>query len=201
VAVVYILRDGSSDQYKFGSAGDFEERLAHHKTSNFDLQPVWIIEVESRSVASACETHLKGSYESKRILGTKEFFELSSSDLDDVGAEAYRFLHEDHHQQREVDRLAKEPCDGTIVKPGDAEYEAWRLLLYDREVHHRSKVNLVRSENVLKLTIGHAAELEGLATWKSHTKTQFNQAALKVAEPEIWKTYAEESIVRKFLPR
>jgi predicted GIY-YIG superfamily endonuclease len=201
VAVVYILRDGDSDRYKFGKAGDFAERLATHKTSNCDVEPVWVIDVEDLAVASACEAHLKRHYESKRVLRTKEWFDLSSSDLDDVRAEGDRFLREDLPQQCEVDRLAKEPCDGTIVKPGDAEYEEWRRYIVDREVLHRSKANFVRSENVVKLTIGHGAELEGLATWKSYPEKRFNQAAFRAAEPERWQAYAEDSIVRKFLPR
>jgi len=201
VAVVYILRNGDEDLFKVGWAMSLEERLRDHHTSNPRLAPFRVIEAESKAAATACEAYLKGILQSKRYPGSEEFFAMPAVEVEGAVEDARRYLAVDVPSQREAERLAGEESDGRVLVPGDAEWEAWRQLLSAREAWCRADADKTRLESKLKLVMGTAAELKGVATWRTHATTRLEEAALKAAEPEVWRTFRRESRVRRFLPQ
>jgi predicted GIY-YIG superfamily endonuclease len=200
VAVVYLLRNGGEDLYKVGWATNVAERLKDHHTSNPRLARVWVVEIEDRAAATHCEAYLKGILQSRRHPGSDEFFALTADEAEGAEAELRRYLAEDVPRQRDVEALSLED-DGTVVKPGDAEWEAWRRLMVAREAECRASAEKNRLENRLKLRMGTAAELEGVATWRTHVTTRLDEAALQAAKPEVWRAFRRESKVRRFLPQ
>ena len=53
-------------------------------------------------------------------------------------------------------------------------------------------------EAELKVTIGIAAELRGIATWKTGARSTFDQTAFKEAEPKLYEQYKKQSRTRTF---
>lgn len=183
-----------------GRAASLESRLKTHHTSNPRLTTVHEIEAETHTAAAACEAYLKGFLQAKRLPGTDEFFELSTAEAHGAAEEGRRYLAEDLPRQKEAARLAHEDCDGSIVKPGDADWEAYRRLMLAREAEYRAGAEKVRLENQLKLRIGRAAELEGVATWRAHRQRKFDEAEFKAANPDLWDDFRRVRRVRRFLP-
>lgn len=53
-------------------------------------------------------------------------------------------------------------------------------------------------EAELKVTIGSAAALKGIATWSSHSFARFDKDSFRLAEPEKYKLYVVEEYRRQF---
>ncbi len=88
-----------------------------------------------------------------------------------------------------------------ILQPGDDEWEMHRRLLQVREAEHGLVIERTRFENELKLVIGTAAGLDGIATWKSHSVKKFDEASFKRTEPDLYEAFVREARTRKFLLR
>jgi hypothetical protein len=76
--------------------------------------------------------------------------------------------------------------DGRILKPGDREFENYRRLVEATVTFNMDKLQKTRLENHLKLIIGRAAELDGIATWRSHTVEKLNYKAFETEAPELY---------------
>ena len=50
----------------------------------------------------------------------------------------------------------------------------------------------------IKIIMGTASELRGIATWQTVTRNFFNSAAFKAEHPDIYKKYLKTSIGRVF---
>jgi hypothetical protein len=199
MAFVYILRSGSEDLFKIGrTRGDLEARIKQLSTGN--PYPLTVFDVIETDDDAPCETYLHGSLRSRRCTesGAREFFSLTTTELEEAIRDARRYLEEDLPKQKEADRLAEEESDGRILRPGDEEWETYRGLLQACQDEHHICTHRARLENELKLTIGKADGLDGVATWKSHLVTRFDATAFKRAEPDLYQTFLRESRARQF---
>jgi len=201
VAVVYMLRNGDEDLFKVGWGRSIEERLRDHHTSNPHLTVFEVIEAGSNAAATSCEAYLKGVLQSRRhpsAGSTREFFALTTAEAEDAARDARTYLAEDFPMKGKADLLAVEACDGRILVPGDAEWDAFRRLLPVCEENYRTGAEKARLENQLKLAIGTAEALDGVATWRSHTRTKFDEAWFKSEQPDVWRAFRRESRTRRF---
>jgi hypothetical protein len=197
MAYVYILRSGNENLFKIGRTdGDVEARIRQLATGNpHRLTKFDVIDTEHDSL---CETYLHRMLRSKRSLtsGAREFFVIAPEELTSVIREAREFLAEFIANQMEADRLAEEETDGVLLKPGDTEWSIYTRLLLAREEEDSYRYQRQLLENKLKIVIGRAEGVDGIATWRTQAVERLDQAALKATEPEIFRMYAKTSRIR-----
>jgi hypothetical protein len=85
-----------------------------------------------------------------------------------------------------------------MLEPGTSEREKYLRLLEVRQAEDGLAIERERLEGELKLAIGSAAGLDGIATWKSHLKRELDIEALKWDHPTLCEEYERELRVRSF---
>ena len=196
---VYVLRSGGENLFKIGrTGGDVDFRIRQLSTGNpHALTKFDVIETEHDAL---CETYLHRTLRSKRVGdGTaREFFAITPTELEGVIREAREFLAEFVARQQQAEALAGEESDGRIVTPGSEEWAMYKGLLEMREEQDASAFKRELLENKLKLAIGRADGLEGIATWKTQARERFDEAAFRLADPKTFQAYVRSSRMRVF---
>jgi hypothetical protein len=82
------------------------------------------------------------------------------------------------------------------LKPGDPEWSIYSEFLAVREEEDAARFQRLLLENKLKIAIGKAEGLDGIATWRSQAVERLDQLAFKFAEPQIFGKYVKTSRVR-----
>jgi len=87
-----------------------------------------------------------------------------------------------------ADSLSKEEEDSALpaVKRSVSDLEIYGELLKVRESQDRLKVQREFFESKLKLSMGRAISLEGIATWKGQWRHSFDVQAFRVAEADLY---------------
>ena len=192
---VYVLRSGSGNVFKIGrTRGDVDARIKKLSTGN--PQPLTRFDVIETDHESLCENFLHNRLRTRRQGG--EFFALDPGELELVIAEARRFIAEFVPKQTEAARLATEENDERILDPDAAHIDTYQQLLQVREALDDLELQREQLETALKLAIGTAAGLDGLASWKTHSTQRFDTDTFKVAEPVLYSQYVHDSRVRTF---
>ena len=98
----------------------------------------------------------------------------------------------------EAQKIATEYSDGSVKTPGNEAQSIYQELLELEE--QRTKMDARRDylESCLKLSMGKAEDLEGIALWRTQIRTLLDQSALKREEPETFGRYLKESKSRPF---
>jgi hypothetical protein len=98
----------------------------------------------------------------------------------------------------EAEKIAAEDSDGSVKSPGNEAQSIYQELLEVEE--HRAKLNARHGylESRLKVLIGKAAVLEGIASWRTQISARLDQSALKREESETFGRYLKESKSRPF---
>jgi len=137
---------------------------------------------------------------SKRWTGGegREFFALTTAEIEEAIRDAREFLATDLPRQKEAEELAKEENDDSILTPSQEIWQVYQTLLQVRQEEHRLGLARLRLETDLKIVIGTAAGLDRVATWKNHTVTRFDEEMFKEAEPDLYKAFRKSSRVRPF---
>lgn len=197
MAFVYVLRSGDENLFKIGRTdGDVDARIRQLATGNpCKLTKFDVIETEHDSL---CETYLHRILRSRKSLASeaREFFAITPEELGSVICEAREFLAEFVAKQKEADRLSAEEPDGVLLKPGDPEWSIYNNLLAAREEEDNYHYQRLLLENKLKIAIGRSDGLDGIATWRTQAVERLDQAALKSAQPDIFKMYLKTSRTR-----
>ena len=80
---------------------------------------------------------------------------------------------------------------------GDHSLHQQLLALYaDKK---RIEVEIEKREDELKLRIGTAASLAGIATWKSVEVSRLDQARLRLERPEVVEAFSATAVSRRFV--
>ena len=194
---VYILRSGRDNLFKIGRTdGNVDARIRQLATGNPQrLSRFDIIETEHDSL---CETYLHRILRSRKSLASdaREFFAITPEELAPVIRDAREFLAEFVAKKEEADRLAEAETDGVLLVPGDPEWSIYSSLLAAREEEDTYRYERQLFENKLRIAIGRSDGLEGIATWRTQAVERLDQAALKSAEPDIFRMYSKTSRMR-----
>jgi hypothetical protein len=194
---VYIYRSGDGNVFKIGYTTDLEKRVKTHATGNPEpLTPFGVIETEH---PSKCETYLHNRLRTKRSTrsdGT-EWFEVDPDYLTDVIAEARHYADEVLPMIEEAERLSGEQCDDRILPPTDAVLVTYRMLAKVREEYDTLGFEKDHLEAKLKLIIGTALGIEGVANWKMVSTHSFDAAAFKDAQPDLYQAFLREHRSRR----
>jgi hypothetical protein len=195
---VYILKSGDENLFKIGKAVDVERRAKQLATGN--PQPLAeFARIESEHPAE-CEKYLHHRLRTKRSRrsGAREFFEVEPAELEDLIRDVDVRVEEHVAALRGAKRLAKQAHSDQMLDPTDSDQTKHRRLLEVREALEALVFERDRLEADLKVAIGNAAGLDGIATWRSYTKHELNNAALKAEEPEVYRRYLREVRTRRF---
>lgn len=204
MAFVYILRSGSEDIFKIGHTHN-EPNRRRKQLSTGNPHPLTIfdvIETEPKQHV-VCETFLKKILRSKKFIDgdANEFFGVEPSEIRVAIRKTREFLEEFLPKQKAVAQLSKQSSDGRLLLPGDAEKDIYQRLQQIREEQDKLALERTILENELKLAIGTASGMIGIATWKSSFREDFHEAKFKVDYPDLYKSYLRQLQVRTFLPR
>jgi hypothetical protein len=158
-----------------------------------------------------CESYLHKRLGSKQISGgsSQEFFAVTPAELGPIVTDAKAYLEECVPVLLEAERMQQEDSDGLIKIPGNAAISMHQEMLEVAEQIRRLQSMMMEQvaglqsrydflEAELKVTMGTAAELKGIATWKSGVRNRFDQTAFKEAEPKLYEQYKTQSRTRTF---
>lgn len=199
---VYILQSGSENLFKVGkTSGELAARIKQLATGN--PHPLTLFDSIETDDYAACETFLHGRLQSKRCTNgsAREFFELPPDELHAAIQDARDYLADDLPREKEAEKLTHEQDDGRIVQPSSADWDVYMNLLRAREEEQLALTRKTRFETRLKLVLGAASGLDGMATWKTQTAMRFDLDSFKTAEPELHERYLRESKSRPFFLR
>lgn len=208
MACVYILRNGTDNIFKIGRTIDIETRLSQLRTGNPKLTVFQLIETDHDVF---CESYLHKRLSTKQISGgsSQEFFAVTPAELEPIIMDAKAYLEECLPVLLEAERMQEKDSDGSIKIPGNAAISMHQEMLEAAEQIRRLKSVMEEQiaglesrydylEAELKVTMGTAAELKGIATWKTGARRTFDQTAFKEAEPKLYEQYKKQSRTRTF---
>jgi hypothetical protein len=203
VGYVYFFRHGDDDQFKIGQTANVERRLKQLQTGS--PKPLTVFDVIETADAKDVEAFLHRRLAHKCLIG--ENFALTPAEIRAAMGQARRFLDE-LPQRREVqERL--EPFSSIessdeMLPPTAELMEHRRRLLQIRAEKARRMADIAdltleeeRLEAAIKLAIGAAKGIDGVATWETRDgRRRFDPEWLKADDPELYAAYV--SYVPKF---
>jgi hypothetical protein len=199
MACVYIFRHGKENKFKIGrTKKSANMRLRELQTGNPDLTVFDVIETE---YDTAIEKYIHRRLATKKIINgssSDEFYAVSVAELQPIIAEAREYNSDCLPTIEQAKQFGAEEPDGSIKEPGNAALAAHQEL---REIEEKmaqldSRFEYLISE--LKIMMGTASELRGIATWQAVACNRFNSAAFKAEHPDIYEKYLSKSISRVF---
>ena len=155
---------------------------------------------------AACEAFLHHQLRSKRVVrgeGT-EFFQINPAELDLAISQAREFVAEFLVAKKKAEELARTEADACFpaVQPSSADLVIYWRLLRVRAAQDHLAIQRDYFESKLKLSIGHALALDGVATWKGQRRRSFDVAAFRAGEPQVYaamdRRFGTESYSRTF---
>ena len=199
MAWVYIFRHGTENKFKIGRTKKSALiRLRELQTGNPDLTSFDVIETE---YDTAVEKYMHRRLATKKIINgssSDEFYAVSAAELQPIIAEANEYNRDCLPTIAQAEDLYAEEPDGSIKEPGNSALAMHHELLEIEEEMARldSRLEFLLAE--LKLTMGTASELRGIATWQNVKCNRFNTVAFKAGHPDIYQKYLSTSISRVF---
>lgn len=196
---VYIYRSGEGNVFKIGRATDLARRLKTHATGNPEpLTEFAVIETEH---PSQCETYLHHRLRTKRSTRSEgnEWFEVDPDELAALVEDARHYADEVLLMIAEAERLSEEVCEERILQPTDGVLETYRALVDVRERYDTLGFEKDRLEAELKLVIGTALGIEGIAGWKTVASRKFDTDLFKSERPDLYPSFLRESRSRRFI--
>jgi hypothetical protein len=201
---VYVLRNGTEDLFRIGkTTGPLDraiEKLSHE--NSFPFTEFARIETEDQI---ACEAFLQ-RLRSKRVVkdAETEFFEVGPSELRQALSEAEEFVAEFVKAKKEAEELSaiEEDSSRQAVKPSSCDLAFYHKLLRVREAQDRLKIRRQFYESKLKISIGHASSLQGLATWNGHWYQHLDLQSFRDADKglyaRLFQMFGSETYKRTF---
>ena len=94
--------------------------------------------------------------------------------------------------------IAAQDSDGSVKTPGNEEQSIYQELLELEEQSAKLDMRRDYLESRLKVAIGTAEVLDGIAVWKTQTSTRLDGSALKQQEPATYCRYLKDLKSRPF---
>jgi hypothetical protein len=199
MACVYIFRHGNENKFKIGrTKKSAKVRLKELQTGNPDLTIYDVIETECDT---AIENYLQRRLATKKIINgssSDEFYAVSVGELQPIIAETNEYNREYLPMIEQAKDLGAEEPDGSIKAPGNAALAKHQELLEIEEQMARLESRAEYLVAGIKINMGTASELRGIATWQAVTSNRFNSAAFKAEHPDVYEKYLSTSISRVF---
>jgi hypothetical protein len=194
---VYAFRHGHEDEFKFGQTTNLTQRLKSLQTGcPKQLTQFGCIETDDYRDG---EKFILRRLAHKRLTG--EFFAVTADEAREAMEACRAYLENELPRWREEDYKVDELStieSGPEMLPSSEDI----LGKYQQLIRLRAEKNLIkieidriaveeaRLEKAIKLAIGHAKGIEGVATWETgDSRRAFNSEALKAMNPELYEMY------------
>lgn len=194
---VYAFRHGHEDEFKFGQTTNLEQRRKTLQTGC--PKPLALFDYLETDDYKDGEKFILRRLAHKRLTG--EFFAVTADEAREAmeACRAYlenelpRWREEDH----EVDELSTIESGPEMLPTSEDVLEKYRQLLRLRAEKNLRKIEIdrleveeLRLETAIKLAIGPAKGIEGVATWETgDSRRTFNSETLKAVNPELYEMY------------
>ncbi|MFY9854923.1 MAG: GIY-YIG nuclease family protein [Terracidiphilus sp.] len=206
MACVYVLRQDAEDIFKIGRTKGSVTATIEQLSRGNPCRLTELARIETEDDV-ACETFLHQRLRSRRVVqgGGREFFRISPQELNEAIRDAKEFVSEYLSVKSRAEEMSELETDAQFspVKPTREDLDIYTKLLNVRESQDRLKVQRDFFESKLKLSIGRACSLEGVATWKGQWNHRFDVSAFREAEvdlyAELYRRFGADSYSRRFL--
>ncbi|HEU5403106.1 MAG TPA: hypothetical protein VFU86_17245 [Terriglobales bacterium] len=186
---VYCTRRGTENVFRIGTTENLPTEKKHSTKEH------WVIETDE---PKACEAFLVNYYGTRRLAHSKDCFTFNSEDIAQLMKVADGFVKRFIPAQKAVETLSQQQSEAQVVSPGDRERDIHRRLRELREEEYRIARRRELLELELKIMIGTAAGLDGLALWRSQNQSRFDQLKFKSDNPSLYRDYVRAKLVRRF---
>lgn len=199
MACVYVFRHGKENKFKIGRTKKSTKlRLKELQTGNPYLT---FFDTIDTNFDSAVEKYIHRRLATKKIINgsaSDEFYAVSVDDLQPIIIEARDYSSECLPTVEQAREVAAEAPDGSVKEPGNSDIAIHQELLKIEEQMALldSRVDYLVSE--LKIGMGAASELRGIATWNAITSKRLDSTALKEELPDVYEKYLKTSTSRTF---
>ena len=194
---IYALRQGNEDIFKIGHAADVETRRKALRTGNPALTAFDRIETDDGRDG---ERFIHKRLDAKRLGG--EWFAVTADEASEAMQACRDFL------EHELPKLKKERGEELALKVVESGPEMlpssedlvskYRELRRLRAEKWRIEIEEERLVLAIKLAIGTAKGIEGVATWETRDCPRFDNARFKADHPDTYESYVNTQRVRHF---
>jgi hypothetical protein len=194
---VYAFRHGHQDEFKFGRTTNLEQRRKTLQTGS--PKPLTLFECIETDDYKDAEAFILRRLAHKRLTG--EFFAVTADEASEAMEACRAYLENDLPQWREEDQEVAElstiESSPEMLPSSEDVSEKYRQLVRLRAEKKLRKIEIdrleveeIRLETAIKLAIGNAKGIEGVATWETgDSRRAFDGGALKAVNPELYKMY------------
>ena len=143
-----------------------------------------------------CESFLLHYFESRCVDREKKTFRFGADEVANVVKVAEGFSRRFLPLQNAVEQLKHQASNNRFLPAEQRQRDLCHQIHILREEEFRVSKRRELLENELKVAIGTAAGIQGLATWRSHEQDSFNRERFKAEHPDMFRAYVQPKIVR-----
>ncbi|WP_067665957.1 GIY-YIG nuclease family protein [Nocardia miyunensis] len=194
VGYIYAFRLGALEKFKIGQTTMTPEKRRSSLQTSCD-QPLKLFDAIETDEHKALELHIKDVWGHRRSTeGGTEIYHLTETEAAQLFSDCRTWVTEDLPKQRRTEELEAIEPDPTEL-PSDEQTRELRsqwIKLHDEEIRAKQEFDRAvaaraRVETELKLTIGTAAGIEGVATWETDVKSRrISPDLVQAREPELF---------------
>ncbi|MGN2635010.1 GIY-YIG nuclease family protein [Nocardia takedensis] len=196
---IYAFQLGSLAKFKIGqTAMTPEKRRPSLQTSC--PEPLSLFDAIETDEYKALEKHIKDRWGHRRATeGGTEIYHLTEAETAQLFSDCRTWVTEELPKLRRTEELEALEPDPTVL-PSDEATRALRaqwITLHDQEQrlkqeYEQAAAERARVETELKLAIGTAAGIDGVATWETGVKSRrINPDLVEAREPELYEKSLE----------
>jgi hypothetical protein len=196
---VYVLEIGAAgDLYKIGKAKDYAARLKAHRTMSTERLTLYA-EIETEQYTDV-ETYLKHLLQGHRWLEGegRELYKAERHVIDEAIDAARRWATVVLPRMEQANALTEQESDGTTMTPDAAVMELYRERLRLKQFEWAAKHEGERIDAELKVMMGTADELTGVAVYRSGLTSDFDERSFRADDPERYDRYVITRPTRAF---
>jgi hypothetical protein len=190
---VYVFRHGREDEFKFGQTTNLEQRRKTLQTGC--PKPLTLFDCIETDDYKYGEKFILRRLAHKRLTG--EFCAVTADEATEAMEACRAYLENElprwREEDRKVDELSTIESGPEILPSSEDILEKYQQLLRLRAEKNLRKIEIdrleaeeARLETAIKLAVGSARGIEGVATWETgDSRRAFSSEALKAVNPEL----------------
>jgi Meiotically up-regulated gene 113 len=195
---VYAFRNGGQNEFKFGRTTNLERRRRTLQTGS--PRPLILFDHIETGEAKDGEDFILRRLATQRLIG--EFFAVTADEASAAMDACRIFLERElpilRAERERVAELAAVESGSEMLPSSEDLLDKYRALLLLRARKKLLRIDIdrieadeQRLETAIKLAIGTAKGIEGIATWETgESRRMFNAEFLKAANPELYELYS-----------
>jgi len=197
VGYVYAFRHGREDEFKFGRTTNLDKRRKTLQTGC--PRALTLFDCIETDDYREGEAFILRRLAHKRLIG--EFCAVTADEASEAMQACRAYLENELPRWREDDHevaeLSTTESDPEMLPSSEDVLEKYGQLLRLRAAKKLKQIEIdrleieeARLETAIKLAIGHAKGIDGVATWETgNSRRAFNGEALKAVNPELYEMY------------